>query len=336
MGFYLTEPTTGSATAAERKTADRRPGMSRLPRVGAKTPKGVPTGRPILSTKYLDEESGLYYYGRRFYAPTLGRWVSRDPAEETSGASTVAFCANNPLTSHDYIGLWLRDVHETRTIEWAQTLGIDPVGASTIGYYDNYIDTLYDPGATSGLFNPIDANLSWHFNRNLSGPDSRDAHASVEFRTAELACGRPEDDALAAARHLGYGLHPLQDKVAHGEYLRSMEAPFLNHSNPLRYIHNRQGTGGTSSGQPDDASLDANDRSGNPTPTGVATVSTMTAVPLTGGDTVYWTTYSTGPRRLALTRHRTEEYLRMFKEYVRLHSIPHCLCWRVFLGQTQP
>ncbi|NEP84442.1 MAG: hypothetical protein F6K39_43830, partial [Okeania sp. SIO3B3] len=31
------------------------------------------------STKYLDVESGLYYYGFRYYVVELGRWVSRDP-----------------------------------------------------------------------------------------------------------------------------------------------------------------------------------------------------------------------------------------------------------------
>ena len=31
------------------------------------------------STKYWDGETGLYYYGYRFYCPNLGRWISRDP-----------------------------------------------------------------------------------------------------------------------------------------------------------------------------------------------------------------------------------------------------------------
>jgi RHS repeat-associated protein len=31
------------------------------------------------STKYLDEESGLLYYGLRYYSPHFGRWTSKDP-----------------------------------------------------------------------------------------------------------------------------------------------------------------------------------------------------------------------------------------------------------------
>jgi RHS repeat-associated protein len=34
------------------------------------------------STKYWDAETCLYYYGYRFYAPELGRWINRDPIEE--------------------------------------------------------------------------------------------------------------------------------------------------------------------------------------------------------------------------------------------------------------
>src|SRR5690242_6992058 len=34
------------------------------------------------STKYTDNESGLIYYGYRYYNPSTGRWVSRDPLYE--------------------------------------------------------------------------------------------------------------------------------------------------------------------------------------------------------------------------------------------------------------
>ncbi len=34
------------------------------------------------STKYLDDETGLYYYAYRYYSTELGRWINRDPIEE--------------------------------------------------------------------------------------------------------------------------------------------------------------------------------------------------------------------------------------------------------------
>ena len=34
------------------------------------------------STKYTDEETGLCYYGYRYYSPVMGRWVNRDSIGE--------------------------------------------------------------------------------------------------------------------------------------------------------------------------------------------------------------------------------------------------------------
>ena len=38
--------------------------------------------RHRFSTKYYDSETGLYYYGYRFYSPALMRWLNRDPIED--------------------------------------------------------------------------------------------------------------------------------------------------------------------------------------------------------------------------------------------------------------
>ncbi len=46
--------------------------------------------RHRFSTKLLDPDTGLYYYGYRWYFPALGRWLSRDPIEEElSGLSLL-------------------------------------------------------------------------------------------------------------------------------------------------------------------------------------------------------------------------------------------------------
>jgi len=36
----------------------------------------------LFSSKYLDREVSLYYYGYRYYSPSLGRWLARDPVGE--------------------------------------------------------------------------------------------------------------------------------------------------------------------------------------------------------------------------------------------------------------
>ena len=48
--------------------------------------------RHRFSTKYFDTETNLYYYGYRFYHPTLMRWLNRDPIEEDGGLNLYLFC----------------------------------------------------------------------------------------------------------------------------------------------------------------------------------------------------------------------------------------------------
>ncbi|MBN3863879.1 RHS repeat-associated core domain-containing protein [Pseudomonas frederiksbergensis] len=48
--------------------------------------------------------SGLYYYGARYYAPWLGRWISADPAGDVDGLNLYAFVGNNPLRYVDSSG----------------------------------------------------------------------------------------------------------------------------------------------------------------------------------------------------------------------------------------
>jgi RHS repeat-associated protein len=57
------------------------------------------------STKYTDDETGLVYYGYRYYSPELGRWLSRDPLEEGVELNIYAFVMNRPLNWHDPFGL---------------------------------------------------------------------------------------------------------------------------------------------------------------------------------------------------------------------------------------
>ena len=57
------------------------------------------------STKYLDGQTTLYYYGHRFYSPELGRWLSRDPIGEMGGFALYIFVDNDSLSDLDSMGL---------------------------------------------------------------------------------------------------------------------------------------------------------------------------------------------------------------------------------------
>ena len=56
------------------------------------------------STKYADSEVGIVSYLMRFYKPSNGRWINRDPIEESGGENLYAFCKNNPVFNVDING----------------------------------------------------------------------------------------------------------------------------------------------------------------------------------------------------------------------------------------
>ncbi|MES2344574.1 MAG: RHS repeat-associated core domain-containing protein [Chlamydiota bacterium] len=51
------------------------------------------------------EETGLIYFGYRFYDPTFGRWLTPDPAGYTDGLNLYLYVLNNPLNRLDLFGL---------------------------------------------------------------------------------------------------------------------------------------------------------------------------------------------------------------------------------------
>ena len=57
------------------------------------------------STKYTDPETGLAYYGFRYYSPGLGRWLNRDTIAERGGLNLYSFVRNAPYNVVDALGL---------------------------------------------------------------------------------------------------------------------------------------------------------------------------------------------------------------------------------------
>ena len=50
-------------------------------------------------------QTGLIYYGYRYYSPSLGRFLNRDPIGEEGGTNLYAFVENDPVNGWDYLGL---------------------------------------------------------------------------------------------------------------------------------------------------------------------------------------------------------------------------------------
>ncbi len=70
--------------------------------------KGSSDNNIQFTGKEIDSESGLTYFGARYYNPVIGRWISRDTL---SGKITIPqslnrylYCYNNPLNYIDKTG----------------------------------------------------------------------------------------------------------------------------------------------------------------------------------------------------------------------------------------
>jgi RHS repeat-associated protein len=57
------------------------------------------------ATKYRDPETGLIYFGRRYYDPVTGQWLSREPLGEDESLNLYAYCHNDPVNNVDRLGL---------------------------------------------------------------------------------------------------------------------------------------------------------------------------------------------------------------------------------------
>ena len=115
------------------------------------------------STKYYDAETGLYYYGYRFYSPLLMRWLNRDLIEEKGGQNLYGFCGNNAICRYDKYGNAHFEVRRLSALPailnyscFAQIIGVVPALILDFGLADKMnIEMLhehlfYDDGGDVG------------------------------------------------------------------------------------------------------------------------------------------------------------------------------------------
>ena len=82
----------------------------------------------LFNGKELDEETGLYYYGARYYEPRTSLWLSTDPLElKYPNVSTYAYCLNSPISAIDYNGADLIYVNNQNQITKVVADGKDDI-----------------------------------------------------------------------------------------------------------------------------------------------------------------------------------------------------------------
>jgi len=133
------------------------------------------------------DETGLYYYGARYYAPWIGRWLSCDPAGIADNLNLFTFTNQNPIVNRDLNGFQSEEIEVNQIgtqIDWDRvdkTDGFDFSNAYTLRpTKENFIEALGQLKA--------EKKLVWYSNEGVEyGIDCGKVARQIIERAAEIA-----------------------------------------------------------------------------------------------------------------------------------------------------
>ncbi len=160
--------------------------------------------------KELDDETGNYYYGARYYDPKFSFWLSVDPlAEQTK--EPYSYVGNNPISFTDPTGKFKVPIHSRITknamakMKFANTLLFRSdlqLGIQGADYVEFAADLHFD-----GRENFAEVNNTW---TNLNN--------KINETTGNIGLGNRALGGLDVIA-LGKQLHTVQDFYAHSNYV---------------------------------------------------------------------------------------------------------------------
>ena len=187
--------------------------------------------------KELDEETGLYYFGARYYATRESIWLSTDPlAEKHPSHSPYCYVMNNPINAIDPDGRYAVSVHYRITVNAMIRMGYSVADSERIAHRTSvYAD---HPTSTAMSLDNAGHFGSHHYRYDIDySPTSRSQDESNSkwhsmMSDAEMASGMTHGQAMQRGLQfgwsnimdqkngldegkLGQGLHALQDAYAH-------------------------------------------------------------------------------------------------------------------------
>ncbi|MFO0860521.1 MAG: RHS repeat-associated core domain-containing protein [Phycisphaerales bacterium] len=169
---------TASSTNTRWFTFDPQGNVTDLREVAANTrwasveygPFGEPTIAPgtnggqfklRFSSKYFDEETGFSDFGKRYYNSSTGRWINRDPAQESiGGANLFAYVDNYPTASFDPVGLSGRSSSGTGRLDLGSVDELKRGGGCSYIFTIKVDAVGFDYSSSSGLVTSIAKNQS--------------------------------------------------------------------------------------------------------------------------------------------------------------------------------
>lgn len=150
--------------------------------------------------KRTDEETGLIYFGKRYYSPILGRWISPDPIGFADGPNLYAYVHNNPLRYFDRQGLFTEHLSSCPDIDMEFPFHTDPsIGRAMNGCclgmaksVNAFLFTPFSMALGQGIDHEMYKNSGWDmmmdpgFDRNYSFNDQMGTLGDFSLSTASL------------------------------------------------------------------------------------------------------------------------------------------------------
>jgi RHS repeat-associated protein len=221
------------------------------------------------STKYADEETGLVYYGYRYYWPEMGRWTNRDPSGEQHGANLLLMVSNDPINYGDPFGLYQYPTHFT--------ISTNAVRAMPERCLCGWKTTLYAMPAYSIMNDQPEGFFAMKgILRDMDGPNRKLTQAlakdSITYRShfgdlqiwhsmwdgfsdptslrarivghvldrIEFARWKHDDgDDLGAAQELGFAVHAVEDSYSASHVARDSDGSVLTYQNYVTQSHSK-------------------------------------------------------------------------------------------------
>lgn len=120
----------------------------------------------LFNSKELDEETGLVYYGARYYDPRILIWLSVDPlAEKDPNMTPYHYCSNNPVNMTDPDGRDDRFNQQGRFIEHIDNGTNNIVALNHKGEFQNITDFDYSEGQAANR--KMLSNIGGHYANSI-------------------------------------------------------------------------------------------------------------------------------------------------------------------------
>ena len=196
------------------------------------------------SAKEKDTETGLSYFGSRYYSSDLSIWLSVDPmSDKYPSLSPYVYCANNPIKLVDPNGEWSKSVHHKMIETAVNELVRD-------GYVSKKDANAMIKGMQKGS-NKADGFLNGNQKTNRSyihymrdpNVSSEDAKSQAQdFVNRNIADYKKTGD----YEYLGLAAHTMMDAVCPAHATKNSDGtyePRLNDlgCNPINWIEHRKG-----------------------------------------------------------------------------------------------